>query len=222
MDRLPHRDHWMFITSRVALALTSIFVLFLLVGCDKSKAGESVTEARAAFESGDYARATEVLESVLENNPDNREARSIMGSVLTAKGENEAAISFYAESVKRNPKDHDSLYRMALIERLIGRSEDAVTHLEAAVEIEPSRDYLDELARTYMQVGRFADAAAAWGRILDEKDAITDVRVNALRMQAEAYMAAKNYDAARVSLKEALKLAPNDKDINGKLEALKQ
>lgn len=206
------------------LAIACALSVFSLVGCsalDAEEVSVSIESAQEAYDTADFAAAVDELTLLIANEPDNLAARELLALALAATGENDAAIEQYAYVIEKNPAAHESLYRAAVLERLVGSPEAAITHLEAAVELDGNPTYLDDLARTYMQVGRYEDAATAWGRLLSGDQLETEGRVEILRVQADAYQNAKDYDSAIASLEEAVALAPNDEALQARLDALK-
>lgn len=205
----------------VALAIAGVLVAFLATGCaSDDKVEAALKDAQVAYDQGDFAESAQQLETLIEQKADDLDARRLYALVLAAQGENEKAIEQYAAVIKAEAEDHETLYRMALLERLIGKTESAIAHFEEAVEIQAEDTYVDELARTYMQVGKYAEAAKAWGSLLEDQSLALESRVEILKLQADAFQGAKDYDAARTALQEAVKLAPNDGDLKLKLEAL--
>jgi|GEM_PF-2950123 len=181
---------------------------------------EEVLDAQAAYDSGDFDGAEGALAQAVTDNPADLEARKLLALALAAQGKNAEAIEQYAAVVEADPEDHVTLYRMAMLERLTGETKNSLTHLEAAVELDDNPSYRDELARTYMQVGKYAEAAQLWGTLLEDETIGQEQRVLLLSLQAEAYSSARMYDEAREALEEAVFLAPNDEGLKARLEAL--
>jgi len=86
--------------------------------------------------------------------------------------------------------------------------------------IQADTTYLDELARTLMQTGDFETAAELWGQALEDESLPQENRVEILKLQADAYSNARNYEEARVALEKALALAPNDEAVKALLAEL--
>lgn len=210
----------------IGFALVFSCALFLVsaLGCTPAEetADLSVENAREAYERADFLGAIEDLEAIVESDPDDLEARELLALSYAAVGENESAIEQYAYVIERDSTNHAALYRAAVLERIVGKTDDAIEHLEAAADLSSDPTYTDDLARTYMQVGRFEDAAAAWGRLLADDSLATEGRIEILRVQADAYQSAKDYDSAIAALEEAVQLAPNDEALKTRLEALRQ
>jgi Flp pilus assembly protein TadD len=204
--------------------LLAMALAISLVACGDEEATTedvpvSLDEAQNAYESGDFEGAAADLEALVADNPEDLEVRRSLALALASQGDNEGAIEQYLAIVESDPIDHASFYRLALLERVIGLSLEAATHLESAVDLLPrDASYRDELARTYAQLGRYMDAAEQWGTVLADENLKDEGRVELLKLQAEAYVNAKEYDLAEQSLEAALMLAPNDEALKARLE----
>lgn len=194
-------------------------------GTKKSATGsedssKSIDAAIQTYNEGDFAGAEKALTKIVKEHPGNLEARKALALALAAQGKNELAIKQYMAVIEADAKDHATLYRLALLERLTGDVESAAGHLKAAVELNPDDSYADELARTYVQLGKYKEATDIWGSLIAEKGRPNDSTVALLKLQAEAYSLAGDTKAARTALKHAASLAPGDVDIEARLKAL--
>ncbi len=205
------------------LLLTGLFVVPGVTGCRSTENSEtqSVDAVRQAYDRGEFAQAEEQATKIVETEPDNFDARKILALALAAQGKNDEAIEQYVYVVDRRPDEDATLYQVAMLERVVGKTEDAISHLEAAVQLKADSSYMDDLARTYMQVGRYQEAADLWGRVLEDDSLDEASRVELLKLQAKAYEDGRMYDEARAALDKALFLAPNDEDLKKRIEALK-
>jgi tetratricopeptide (TPR) repeat protein len=214
-----------------ALAL-ALLVSVLVAGCDtvtgktETSTGSKVdvsADLQAgvdAYNEGDFSDAESALADVVATDPENTEARKSLALALSAQGKNDEAIEQYLAVLEIEPDDHVVLYRLALIERPTGLLDDAVGHLEKAVELNPDDSYVDELARTYMQLKEYQKAADTWGSLTAVESRAPESAVALLKLQAEALRLAGDIDGARTALTQALELAPEDADLKAQLEAL--
>lgn len=173
-----------------------------------------------AYNRGEYPEAESQLSDLVAGDAGDLEARAALALALSAQGKNDEAIAQYAAIVKADDSNHEAFFQMAILERLIGRTQEALTHLESAADISDETAYLDELARTYLQVGRFEDAIEAWNLALQDESLEQQKKVELLGALADAYSNARQYDEAKRVLEEALFLAPNDENLKARLEAL--
>lgn len=180
-----------------------------------------VDAARTSFEDGDYASAEAELARRVAQDGDDLEARVSLAVVLAAQGRNDEAMEQYRAVIEADPHDHQTLYALGILERLTGDSLGAIKHLESAVDESPKTEYLDDLALTYVQVGRYADAVDVWERAVDAPDVDVAVRAEMYSAMATAYEGMREYEEARAALARAIELTPNDENLRVRLEGLK-
>jgi tetratricopeptide (TPR) repeat protein len=211
----------------IGVVLLAVSLSASLAGCevfsgaeDGSTSGEAAT-GQELYDQGEFGAAIEELEATLDDDPADVDARRTLGLAYAATGNLEAAIEQYVIIIEQEPDDHVSHYRLALWERQVGDADMAATHLEAAVAIEDSDpSYLDELARTYMQLGREQRAAEAWGALLESEGLDDEGRKTILVLRAEAFIAAGMPGEARAAYEAAIEVDPSDASLVERLEAL--
>ena len=117
---------------------------------------ESVERARAAAERS------------LRLAPDRPEGRLAMGSYLLAiKLDYEGARQQYLEGLAHDPNNADLLGALALVERTVGKFDDALTHTKQAALLDPrSVAIARRLAGAYHDLRRFTEEQPAWDRAL--------------------------------------------------------
>jgi serine/threonine protein kinase/Flp pilus assembly protein TadD len=81
-----------------------------------------------------YRRALMLIEERLELNPDDARAWNLGATILAALNETERAIEFMRTSVAIDPDDPQLLYNVACTYALLGRTEEALTSLEHALD----------------------------------------------------------------------------------------
>jgi tetratricopeptide (TPR) repeat protein len=171
----------------------------------------SLTDVASATEgTADLHRNGRPLESVM---------RALGGSMPRTVGprslsqEEEAALDQYTATVAAEPDSDAALYELALYERSVGRTDAAIEHLQQAATLNNDVAYVDDLARTYMQLGMYAEAAQAWGSIAEDSANDVGTKVAYMKLQSEALRSARENDAALDVLEAALRLAPRDSDL---------
>jgi len=181
----------------------------------------TIVLAKKAYDAGNFGTSEESLSTVLREAPDNVDALRAMALAQAAQGKNEEAIAQYAKIVAALPNDHASWYRMALLERVVGDSANAKTHLEKALALVPDNaGYADELAQTEMSLGRYSAAAKIWGGLLKRDGLAREARKELLVLQGGAYQAAGEYARARKAFSSAVKLDPDDKDLRERVASI--
>lgn len=91
--------------------------------------------ARAAFLGHDAAKAERLLRDILQDRPEDREARLLLGRVLSDRGRHLEARELYEALLKANAKDVDALRGLGQVLRGLGQHEAAVRRLQAAVDL---------------------------------------------------------------------------------------
>lgn len=212
----------------IAVALLGIAAagagLWWLLSGDSTPRAEvetvSFESALEAYKAGEYADSEAALEQMVADDGDDLEARKALAEVYAAQGKNAEAIEQYDAVVNADGEDHESLYRIALLERLIGDALASITHLEAAVDVERRDAYLNDLALTYVQVGRYADAIEAWQEVLDSGELDEAGQAGVYSAIATAYEGMRDYAGARSALENARALMPNDPNLQARLESM--
>jgi tetratricopeptide (TPR) repeat protein len=115
-----------------------------------------------------------------------------LGALREGMGDAREAELIYSEAIRLGDSRAQALLRRSHLQRAAGRSEAAVRDLEAAVELEPNREALQELAQHYVEAHAWAAALATFRRIASSALASGDsaaadsarLEVRALRMLA--------------------------------------
>jgi cytochrome c-type biogenesis protein CcmH/NrfG len=198
--------------------------MFALTGCFGGKSADqaSLAHARKSYETGQFKQAEQELDKIVKNSPRNTEALKTLALALAAQGKNVEAIQAYQRLLDIAPKDDASWYRMAMLQQILGRPKQTAEALKKAIAIKPSDPtYTDSLARTYMSIGKYAEAADLWGQLLADREQKKSRQGEILVLQGQAFEAAQNYSSARKSYAAALKLSPDNNALRTKVKSLK-
>lgn len=109
----------------------------------------------------DLAGAQQVLEGVLREGADSPEASYLLGDVLLARQQPEPAIPLLEKAVRLEPKLAEAHGALGRAYALVGRSADAIPHLEQALPTDRDGSLRYQLARSYQAAGRADDARRA-------------------------------------------------------------
>jgi len=88
-----------------------------------------------------------------------------LGALRERMGDPREAELIYSEAIRLGDSRAQALVQRSHLHRAAGRSTQAVSDLEAAVELEPNRDALQELAQHYVEAHAWPAALAAFRRI---------------------------------------------------------
>ncbi len=156
-------------------------------------------------------------EDMLKQNPDNLEARRMLGRIYTRMvGDSQPgkipeeylrkAIEQYQKITEKDPKDAESWVMLGRLYRASNKSPEAEKAYNEALKAEPdNEDALTGLAMLYADLG---DTKAA----IDKLKAVTDKSPNErlLAILADQYEQAHDYKNAADVLKKAYELAPDN------------
>jgi tetratricopeptide (TPR) repeat protein len=118
--------------------------------------------------SQDLAGAQAVLEQIVAEREDAAGARYLLGDVLVARQQPEAAIPHLERAVALDPSLAHAHAVLGRAYALVGRAPAAVPHLEKALAVDDDGSLHLQLARAYRAAGRDADAQrtlAEWERL---------------------------------------------------------
>jgi predicted Zn-dependent protease len=116
----------------------------------------------------ELAAAQAVLEELVGERPDAAGARYLLGDVLVARQQPEAAIPHLERALRVDPSLAHAHAVLGRAYALVGREKDAVPHLEKALAVDEDGSLHLQLARAYRAAGRTADAErtlAQWERL---------------------------------------------------------
>ena len=109
----------------------------------------------------DLAGAQAVLEEALREQPQAAALSYLLGDVLLARQQPEAAIPLLEQAVRLEPGLAHAQGALGRAYALVGRAAEAVPHLEQALQIDEDGSLRLQLARAYRAAGREADAERA-------------------------------------------------------------
>ncbi|MEP6864181.1 MAG: tetratricopeptide repeat protein [Deltaproteobacteria bacterium] len=146
------------------------------------KAADNKDAAKAA----DYrARADALLQSLADRAQEDAQLSKALGAAYLGADDPAKAEKFLRRAVEMKTDDIETHLELAKALSKLDRVEDALEQLEAAQQLDPSRaDIALEIARTYEDAKRDADALAAYQKLLSIKDPPIQARVRAGRFLA--------------------------------------
>jgi len=170
------------------------------------------------IQTGRLQDAVTQAESLLKQNPDNLDARRMLGRIYTRMiggnpqdgkiNENflRQAIEQYQKITQKDPKDAESWVVLGRLYRVSNNSPDSEKAFNAALKIEPdNEEALTGLASLYLDLG---DTKSA----IEKLKAVTDKAPSerTLAALAKAYEDVQDYKGAADALQRALAIAPDD------------
>jgi tetratricopeptide (TPR) repeat protein len=106
-----------------------------------------------------HARALQLLEALLQEQPDHPRAWSIAGFLYAERGRYADAIAAFERALSVAPDDAATLFNLGFVLQKAGRHEEALGHLARAVELNPLLDRAwYGLGLSLIHCGRFHEA----------------------------------------------------------------
>jgi tetratricopeptide (TPR) repeat protein len=176
------------------------------------------------MQSGRLRDAVTAAEDMLQRDPDNLDARRMLGRIYTRLiGDpqqnriNEQmlkkAIEQYEKVAAKDAGDTDSWLMLGKLYKVAQDSVNSEKAYKKALELDPDNEFaLSGLAQLYSDLGDSKSALEMWRKLTDK-----DPRPPVLRELARAYEDAHDYKAAAETLQRALNMAPRDAEMKSAL-----
>lgn len=163
--------------------------------------GWSKTPEQSIAEAMQYAQKCVALDESLSY------AHAILGLIHLVLRQWDKAIEEMEIAVSLNPNEADSVVRLAITYRTVGRVEEALSMLEKALSLNPMPPnwYLHEFGSCYRLMGRYEEAIAVNKRVLNRSPDYLNSRLNLI----VTYMMSGEEEAARKEAVEVLKQRPD-------------
>ena len=139
---------------------------------DRIRNGGDTAEARfvggmVKFIGGDYPGAVQGFAKAIELNPDVPSLRSYYGQALLLTGDPDGAAAAFRKELARDPNEFESNLKLGSILQFRNQMTEALPYLEQARRLRPaSLEAQNAVAKTYLALKRWADAQAAYERLL--------------------------------------------------------
>jgi len=173
-------------------------------------------EGISAMESLNYTRAIELLEAVLELEPDMMEAHFGLGVSYGAKGNKEKQIHHLKETIRLKPDKADARYSLGVAYSDARMYPEAIAELKQVIELKPTfKEAYFSLGTVLYRTEDFTAAAAQFEKCLELDSEWLEARLNL----GSCYMKTEAVADAIEQFKEAVRLAPDSAEAHYNLGA---
>lgn len=114
---------------------------------------------------GDLPSAEALTVLLLRQFPDNYRSYEIAGYVALAKKTPEQAVGYYEQGLKRAPQEHLLLFNRGVAWEQLGRYDQALASVEAALRVRETPEYLFRKATLLSSLGRSEPARRLFGEL---------------------------------------------------------
>jgi len=170
--------------------------------------------ANQQYLAGDLEKALKSVDNAIEMNEESAEMHVLRGRILLELGSLEQSRLAFVKATTLNPKNVDAAYFQGILSERAGKTDDAITHYQQAMTIDPANpQYVIAAAEMLIQrkdTGAAKDLLSSRG---------TDFAQNAgfRQLQGQIAMLEKQYARGADLLMEARLLSPDDLNIQEEL-----
>ena len=136
---------------------------------------------------GDIAQALREYTETIAIDSTLGDAYLRLGALRERMGDAREAELIYSAAIRLGDSRAQALIQRSHLHRALGRSEDAIADLQTAVELEPNREAMQELAQHYVEAHAWAAALATFRRIVSSAQESGDaVAAESARLEIRA------------------------------------
>jgi tetratricopeptide (TPR) repeat protein len=168
------------------------------------------------IQTGRIRDAVNLAEDILKQNPDNMDARKLLGRIFVHASDNgsgrvdeaylKRAIEQYEKITAKDPKDAESWVMLGRLYRVSSKSPEAEKAFDAALAADPdNEDAIGQLAELYAEMG---DSKRAIEKLKAANAKAPSERM--LALLADQYEQLQDFKSAAEVLKQAYALAPEN------------
>jgi tetratricopeptide (TPR) repeat protein len=174
----------------------------------------------AEIRAGDMAAARAAIEAYLEDNPEDRQVRYLLGLTYEREGDLEGALLVYQDMVEEDPGEFEAYFRIGEIHRRQGALEAAAGSYQASLDANP--DFTAArlaLAETWAAMGDPDGAISLYFEVLDMRP--MGVHLDQIRVAlARLLLQVGQQDNAEIQLNRALVDNPDNEEARVLLDEL--
>lgn len=177
-------------------------------------------EALVLFNRGEFPEAIKKLESLIERDPRDFEAKSVLALAYMLTGRYAEAEKLFKEVIDNDETNVSALYRLGVVSRYMGKIDQSVINLEKAVALMGDNVmFREEFVKSLNAAGKYDDAESEIKKIINHKKVFKERLPYYWEMLGDAYSKQDKKSEAAAAYKNALKLGGNER-VQKKLDAL--
>jgi cytochrome c-type biogenesis protein CcmH/NrfG len=177
--------------------------VWALPNSSDSVAAQYETEARTAMSNNDMEGSVAALRSAVDKDPKFTRAWLLLGSMLSGRGQADAAIEAYRSATKTAPDEPVCYKLLGYTLQTFGKFDDAVSAWKMMIKLAPADSAgPSNLGETFMRLKRYSDAVPAFVTAVK----LAPKSVNVHMLLARAYLDIGDTGSARETFGEVLKL----------------
>lgn len=135
----------------------------------RQRAASIAALVQTYIRNGETDRATEFLDGLLKDNPDNFQALGLRGNLYLASGDRAAAIAAYQQILTTDPSNTGARSALARTYQMAGNLADAEGELLLGLEVNPDNLFLKtRLAQFRELLGNFASAIELYSDVQEQ------------------------------------------------------
>lgn len=194
----------MFTRSRAIWFTFTLVFMFVVPALWSSPADR--TRAHRLFEQRDFEGAAKLLEAHLKDSPDDRDSRILLGLCRRQLGQDRAAEVIFREAIRRNDKDAQAYFYLALSEHFQGKLLDAEADARQSIRLgaKPA-PALHLIGKAREEQNRLKEALESYLESLK----LDPANVEAQLSTGKVYLKLRQIDSAIEHLRKARELNPS-------------
>jgi tetratricopeptide (TPR) repeat protein len=172
-----------------------------------SELASLLMQGLALHQAGRLAEAEKIYSQILAVDPDQFDARHLLGFIFHQRGDSAQAVHHIDLALQKNPDNILALNNRGIALNALKRFDEALASYDRAIAMRP--DFLEALmnrGNTLQELQRFDEALASFDRAV----AVRPDHVDAYYNRANTLHALKRFDEALASFERALALRPAD------------
>jgi Flp pilus assembly protein TadD len=166
--------------------------------------------ARKSHQAGDFARAEQLYQQVLQSDPGNADVWQMLGTACLGLGKKAEAVANYQHVLRLRPESADAHFRLGGLLADQAKRDEAIESYRAALRIQPGHaEALTGLGVVLAQVGKLDEAEKNLREAAQRQPDLAKAHHNLGVVLAER----RNLEEAVLSFKNAIRLKPDYAEV---------